>query len=93
MAVTVRRQPVDLVGWQLIDQADMVTALTALKGQGWRGAISYDDSRDEWRLELNADQPAQQIIAATGDWLVLDISLRKLSVAEFNANYATAAGS
>lgn len=91
--MTVRRQPVDLVGWQLIDQADMVAALTALKGQGWRGAISYDDSRDAWRLELNADQPTQQIIAATGDWLVMDISLRKLSAVEFNANYEAPAGS
>ena len=87
MSVTVRRQQVDLTAWELVDQADMVAALTALKGQGWRGAISYDDTRDSWRLELNADSPARQIIAAVGDWLVLDIELRKLSAAEFDANY------
>lgn len=84
---TVQRKPVDLTGWQLTDQTDMVTALTALKRQGWRGAISYDDQADVWRLELNADQPARQIVASIGDWLVLDIGLRKLSAAEFDANY------
>lgn len=87
MSVTVRRQQVDLTAWQLVDQADMVAALTALKASGWRGAISYDDSRDSWRLELNADNPPRQIIAAVGDWLILDIGLRKLSAAEFDANY------
>lgn len=87
MSVTVRRQQVDLTAWQLIDQADMVTALTALKASGWRGAISYDDTRDSWRLELNADNPTRQVIATVGDWLVLDIGLRKLTAAEFDDNY------
>lgn len=87
MSVTVRRQQVDLTAWQLIDQSDMVAALTALKASGWRGAISYDDTRDSWRLELNADNPTRQVIATVGDWLVLDIGLRKLTAGEFDENY------
>lgn len=87
MSVTLQRKQIELVGWHLTDQSEMVTALTALKSQGWRGAISYDDANDVWRLELNADNPTRQIIAAIGDWLVDDIGLRKLSDAQCSESY------
>jgi hypothetical protein len=85
--VTLQRKPVDLTAWHLTDQAEMVAALTALKSDGWRGAITYDDGSDVWRLELNADNPTRQVIAQLGDWLILDIGLRKLSDAECADNY------
>lgn len=85
--MAVRRKPVDLTGWQLSDQAAMLEALSALSGQGWRGAISYDPLNAVWRLELNADDPARQVQAVTGDWLVVDMGVRKLSAAEFSDNY------
>ena len=85
--MNVHRRAADLQAWNLIDQSAMVDALTALMSSGWRGAISYDAVSDVWRLELNADQPARQVIASLGDWLVEDIGLRKLSAAEFDANY------
>ena len=90
MSVTLQRKQVDLVGWHLTDQAEMVSALTELKSAGWRGAISYDDTNDVWRLELNADNPTRQIIAQIGDWVVMDIGLRKLSDAECGDNYEVA---
>ena len=90
MSVTLQRKPVDLDAWHLTDQSEMVTALTALKSHGWRGAITYDDTSDVWRLELNADQPTRQIIAQLGDWLVLDIGLRKITDSECSDNYEVA---
>lgn len=87
MSVTLQRKQVDLVGWHLTDQAEMVSALTELKSAGWRGAISYDDTNDVWRLELNADNPTRQIIAAVGDWLVNDLGVRKVSDADVAENY------
>jgi len=62
--------------------------LTVLSGQGWRGTLSPLESG--WRLELNADDPERQVMAAVGDWLVLDGGLRKLSEAEVAADYEVA---
>ena len=78
-----QRKPVELTAWHLSDQSDMVAALTALQEQGWRGGISYSNA---WRLELNSDSD-DQIIATIGDWLILDMGLRKMSTAECSANY------
>jgi hypothetical protein len=36
---------------------------------------------------LNADNPTRQVIAADGDWLVLDWDLRKLTVEECAEDY------
>lgn len=83
--VVVTRKPVELTAWNLTDQAVMLEVLTALSGQGWRGAISQVEGG--WRLELNADDPTRQVVAELGDWLVLDMGLRKLSDAEYSANY------
>ena len=87
MSVTLQRKQIDLTAWYLGDQSDMVAALTALKSEGWRGAITYNDSADVWWLELNADSPTRQVLATAGDWLVLDMGLRKLSAAELADNY------
>lgn len=86
--ITLVRKPIELTGWQLSSQADMLDALTALSADGWRGAISQFDGG--WRLELNADEPTRQVIAELGDWLVVDMGLRKLSAAECSENYEEA---
>ena len=88
MSLIVTRKPVDLTAWHLTDQASMLDALTVLSGQGWRGTLSPLESG--WRLELNADDPVRQVMAAVGDWLVLDGGLRKLSEAEVAADYEVA---
>lgn len=83
--LVLHRKPLDLTAWYLSDQTVMLDALTVLSADGWRGAISPVE--DGWRLELNADNPTRQVIASIGDWLVLDMGLRKLSGAECEANY------
>jgi hypothetical protein len=59
--------------------------LTFLAGLGWRGALSQGD--DGWRLEMNIDDPVQQVVAVVGDWLVVDGGVRLLSGAEVSASY------
>jgi len=88
MSVTVTRKPVDLTAWHLVDQADMLDALSVLSADGWRGSLSPFDAG--WRLELNADDPIRQVIAELGDWLVLDGGLRRLSSAEMTEDYEVA---
>jgi hypothetical protein len=89
---TLRRKPVDLTAWHLIDLTQMAAAFTALTTEGWRGGISAD-STGALRLELNRDNPARQVIAAIGDWLVLDMGLRLISATECSDNYDEAGGS
>lgn len=89
MMMVVRRKPVDLDGWHLHDQSAMLDALSVLSQQGWRGGLSFDPSNGLWRIELNADNPTRQVTAQTGDWLVDDMGLRRLSPEEFNTNYET----
>ena len=84
--IVVTRKAVQLDAWNLVDQAAMLDALTALSSQGWRGALLQSDSGG-WTLELNADSPTRQVVASVGDWLVVDMGLRKLSAAECDANY------
>lgn len=91
--MAVRRKPVDLTGWQLSDQAAMLEVLSVLSGQGWRGAVSYNPVDEVWRVELNADDPIRQVIAETGDWLVVDMGLRCLSAQDFDDNYEQVDGS
>jgi hypothetical protein len=79
------RKPTPLPAFQLVDEAAMLEALTFLSGQGWRGALSQSD--EGWRLEMNIDEPAAQVVAVVGDWLVVDGSVRKLSAAEVAADY------
>lgn len=86
MAIVLTRKPVELTAWSLTDQSAMLDALTFLSGQGWRGAVSQFEGGG-WRLELNADNPTRQVIAELGDWLVLDMGLRKLTAAECEDNY------
>ena len=90
MSVSLRRKDIDLPAWHLVDQAAMLDALGYLMGQGWRGGLTANPGDGSWRLELNADNPTRQVIAETGDWIVLDMELRKLSAAECNANYEAA---
>ena len=80
------RKAVEVPAWHLATQSDMLTALADLAGDGWRGAISRNPD-GTWRIELNADNPTRQVIAATSDWLVDDFGLRKLTAAECAANY------
>jgi hypothetical protein len=68
----------------------MLDALSVLSGEGWRGAISFNPNAQEWRLELNADDPDRHLVAVSGEWLVVDMGLRLLSDAEFNNNYEVA---
>ena len=84
--IVVTRRAVELDAWFLVDQAAMLDALTSLSSQGWRGAVLQSDAGG-WTLELNADAPARQVVASLGDWLVVDMGLRKLSAAECEANY------
>jgi len=57
-----------------------------LSADGWRGAVSQSEGGG-WTLELNADAPTRQVVAQVGDWLVVDMGLRKLSAADCEANY------
>ena len=93
MSVVLFRKPAPLPAWHLADQNDMVAALTALKDDGWRGTVAYDDSTNGWRLELLTDHPTRQIIAAVGDWLVIDMGLRLLTAQDCADNYDGEAGS
>ncbi len=79
------RKPTPLTAFELVDQAAMLEALTFLAAEGWRGALSQSD--DGWRLEMNIDDPAAQVIAVLGDWLVVDGGVRLLSGAEVSASY------
>jgi hypothetical protein len=79
------RKPVPLPAFELVDQAAMLEALTFLAGEGWRGALSQSD--DGWRLEMNIDDPVQQVSAGVGDWLVVDGGVRLLSGVEVEASY------
>jgi hypothetical protein len=79
------RKPVPLTAFELVDQAAMLEALTFLAGEGWRGALSQSD--DGWSLEMNIDDPVQQVSASVGDWLVVDGGVRLLSAAEVDASY------
>lgn len=87
---TVQRQPLPLQAWQLTDAAAMLAALDDLTAAGWRGQISCNPVDSTWRIELNADDPTRQVIAETGDWLVDDFGLRKLTATEFDDNYEMA---
>jgi hypothetical protein len=79
------RKPVPLPAFELVDQAAMLEALTFLAGEGWRGALSQSD--DGWSLEMNIDEPARQVVAGLGDWLVVDGGVRLLSGVEVEASY------
>jgi hypothetical protein len=79
------RKPTPLTAFELVDQAAMLEALTFLAGVGWRGALSQSD--DGWRLEMNTDDPVQQVVAGVGQWLVVDGGVRLLSSAEVAASY------
>jgi hypothetical protein len=79
------RKPTPLTAFELVDQAAMLEALTFLAADGWRGALSQSD--DGWRLEMNIDDPVQQVVAVMGDWLVVDGGVRLLSGAEVSASY------
>jgi hypothetical protein len=79
------RKPLPLTAFDLVDEAAMLEALTYLAGVGWRGALSQGD--DGWRLEMNIDDPVQQVVAEIGDWLVVDGGVRLLSAAEVSASY------
>jgi hypothetical protein len=79
------RKPTPLIAFELVDQAAMLEALTFLAADGWRGALSQSD--DGWRLEMNIDEPVQQVVAVVGQWLVVDGGVRLLSGAEVSASY------
>jgi hypothetical protein len=79
------RKPTPLTAFELVDQAAMLEALTFLAADGWRGALSQSD--DGWRLEMNTDDPVQQVVAGVGQWLVVDGGVRLLSGAEVAASY------
>jgi hypothetical protein len=79
------RKPTPLTAFELVDQAAMLEALTFLAADGWRGALSQSD--DGWRLEMNIDEPVQQIVAEVGDWLVVDGGVLLLSGVEVSASY------
>jgi len=79
------RKPTPLTAFELVDQAAMLEALTFLAADGWRGALSQSD--DGWRLEMNIDDPVQQVVAGVGQWLVVDGGVRLLSGAEVSASY------
>lgn len=85
--ITLHRKTVALTAWHLTDQNQMLAALSHLTDQGWRGSITYNPVIQAWRIELNADNPTRQVIADTGDWLIVDVGLRKLTAAECAENY------
>jgi hypothetical protein len=83
--ISVVRKPLPLSAWPLVNQAAMLEALTYLTEQGWRGALTQ--SAGGWTLELNADDPTRQVVAQIGDWLILDMGLRRISDDDYAANY------
>ena len=91
MSETVTRKSAPLTAWHLTDQAALLAALGDIMGDEWRGAISHTGTG--WRLELNADNPARQVVAAVGEWLVQDFELRKFSDAEISDYYDVVDGS
>lgn len=87
MATMLTRKPLPLTAWHLTDQAAMLEALGTLSAQGWRGSLAPVNGSGTWKLELNADNPTRYHSAETGDWLVLDGDLRKLSDTDCADNY------
>lgn len=85
--ISLQRKSMQVSGWHLTDQSQMLDALSILSAAGWRGAISFDAASMSWALELNADDPVRQIMARTGDWLVVDAGLRKLTTVQVLENY------
>lgn len=85
MPTVLNRKAADVTAWDLTDTAEMLDALSTLTARGWRGALSC--SGETWRIELNADDPTRQVVAETGDWLILDPDLRRLTAAECVAAY------
>lgn len=90
MSLTLQRKPIDLIGWNLISEADMLDALAYLSNDGWRGAVYFDSTNATWRLELNADNPIRHLIASIGDWIVDDMGVRLITAAECAENYEAA---
>ncbi|WP_293308901.1 hypothetical protein [Mycolicibacterium sp.] len=85
MAIQLQRKPDPLEAWHLSDEMKMYEAYLAAKALGWRGAIAGDGPSS--RLELHADNPDRSLIAEMGDWLVLDVDLRRITDAQRAANY------
>jgi hypothetical protein len=86
MPVQLQRKPDPLTAWQLTDEAVMFEVYRYAKALGWRGGVN-DNGQGASYLELNADNPSRGFIAEVGDWVVMDIDLRKLTNAECEANY------
>lgn len=91
MPVMLQRKATPLPAWHLTDQTAMLAALGDLSAAGWRGGITHNPDDSTWRIELNADNPTRQLVAETGDWLVEDFGLRKLTAEQCADNYDEAA--
>lgn len=84
MSMTITRKTIAGKGWPLRNPEDMFAALGELTGQGWTGAVTCE--ADGWKLRLSADGK-QTVNATTGQWLVQDVGLKAVSVAEFGEDY------
>lgn len=85
----VQRTTEDRPYWHLVDahnatldrvvstQEKMFDVIQTLTPEGWRGSVSCQPDAT-CRLELNADNPIRQVIASTGDRLVIDFDGLKL---------------
>lgn len=88
-SVPLQRKQEPLHSWHLVDAMDaaagrvvmaqekMFDVIQTLAPQGWRGALNCDPD-GTFKVELNADNPTRQIIARTGDRLVVDFDGIKL---------------
>lgn len=92
-----------LVSWHLVDAHDdalgrvvsvqekMFDVMSTMTAEGWRCNIASMPDGSA-KIELNADTPTRQVVAVTGDRLVIDFDgLKKIS-AEQAAEFFTEAG-
>ena len=85
-AISVQRKPDPLQAWEITDVPSLLVALTDMIGLGYLGAPITDGTGQIKRLEIKMrDQDPIQV--AFGEWLVLDITPRRLTAEEFAANY------
>lgn len=84
--MTITRKQLTGNGWPLRAVDDMMTALTELSGQGWTGAVTFDNG--QWQLRLSCDGK-NTVNAVLGEWLVQDIDLRTMTITDFDTDYSS----
>jgi len=102
-STSVQRTQEPLASWHLVDaehdgvgrvvtaQEKMFDVIAAVTPEGWRGVVVCLPDGTA-KLELNADNPIRQVIARSGDLLVIDFDGLKVITAEQASEFFTEAG-